>query len=90
MAFWLFLFAGPVWLAMTDWHTEPLWFKGIAVSMTAVGLVFGFFRCSRVALQIEFKHGDETGTQWVNVTKSFSVKDSDVLQQQAQVIRTAL
>ncbi|RTZ17848.1 hypothetical protein EJ063_03420 [Vibrio aquaticus] len=90
IAFWVFLFSGAVWLAIPDIRTAPTWLQVLAVSLTIVGLAFSLFRCSRYALQVEFRHIDETGVQWVNVAKSYAQKDGELFRQQAEVIKRYL
>jgi len=90
LAFWLFLFAGPLWLGMANWQPAPLWLKCTAAALAVAGVMFGLSRCSRYALQVEFNHIDETGAQWVNVTKSYTTQDSALLLRQERAIKTAL
>ncbi|EGU41589.1 hypothetical protein [Vibrio scophthalmi] len=85
--FWVFVFSGAVWLAIPDFETAPLWLKAMVLSLSLVGFVFSLFRCSKYALQIEFRHIDETGVQWVNVAKSYSEADSQLFEKQVQVLR---
>ena len=70
--FWLVIFSGAVWLTTVQLGDAPTWLIAIGASLSTVGFVFALFRCSRFALQIEFHHIDETGTQWINVAKSYS------------------
>ena len=48
-------------------------------------IFFGLTRCAKYALQIEFRHIDETGAQWVNVAKSYSTSDNKLFIQQVQI-----
>ncbi|NOH99393.1 hypothetical protein [Vibrio sp. 99-70-13A1] len=59
-------------------------------TLTIVGLIFGLLRCSKYALQIEFRHIDETGVQWVNVAKSYSESDNVLFEQQAAALKATL
>lgn len=85
--FWLFLFSGAVWLAIPDLSTAPAWLIVIAVTLSSGGFIFALLRCSRFALQIEFEHIDETGAQWINVTKSYSSRDGELLEKQAESLK---
>ena len=85
--FWVFVFSGAVWLAIPDFETAPLWLKVMVISLSLAGFVFSLFRCSKYALQIEFKHIDETGVQWVNVAKSYSEADNKLFEKQVTVLR---
>ncbi len=82
MLFWVFIFSGALWLGIPSFEEAPQWLKVLALSLTAVGLIFALFRCSRYALQVEFRHIDETGVQWVNVAKSYSKLDCELFEQQ--------
>ncbi|SBT11903.1 hypothetical protein [Vibrio celticus] len=88
--FWLFVFSGAVWLAITTLESTPFWLQALVVTLTIVGLVFGLLRCSKYALQIEFRHIDETGVQWVNVAKSYSESDNVLFEQQAAALKATL
>ena len=88
--FWVFVYAGAVWLAIPNFESAPLWLKVLVISLTVVGFAFALFRCSRYALQIEFCHIDETGVQWINVAKSYSKSDSELFEQQAAVLKGKL
>ncbi|MFA0570913.1 hypothetical protein [Vibrio gallaecicus] len=88
--FWLFVFSGAVWLAITTLESTPFWLQALVVTLTVVGLVFGLLRCSKYALQIEFRHIDETGVQWVNVAKSYSESDNGLFEQQAAALKATL
>ncbi|MYM59094.1 hypothetical protein GTG28_07650 [Vibrio sp. OCN044] len=83
--FWILLFSGFVWLVMSQLEESPLLLKLIASSLTVAGFVFGLTRCAKYALQIEFRHIDETGAQWVNVAKSWSTSDNKLFIQQVQI-----
>ncbi|MEZ8694319.1 hypothetical protein AB6D15_18725, partial [Vibrio splendidus] len=48
---------------------------------------FGLLHCSKYALQIEFRHIDDTGVQWVNVAKSTSESDNGLFEQQAAALK---
>ncbi|MDN3684608.1 hypothetical protein QW180_17710 [Vibrio sinaloensis] len=54
------------------------------------GFVFAILRCSRYALQVEFRHVDETGLQWVNVAKSYSHQDGELFAKQVDEFRQLL
>ncbi|EPZ8231820.1 hypothetical protein ACXWHK_004614, partial [Vibrio alginolyticus] len=73
--FWVCVFSGAVWLVIPRLEEVPQWLLVLVLSLTVVGLVFALFRCSKYALQVEFRHIDETGVQWVNVAKSYSKSD---------------
>lgn len=88
--FWLFVFSGAVWIAISTLESSPLWFKVLVVSLTAVGAIVGLLYCSKYALQIEFRHIDETGVQWINVAKSNSESDSKILEQQAAALKASV
>ncbi|MBU2896767.1 hypothetical protein [Vibrio hepatarius] len=83
--FWILLFSGSVWLGISQLEESPLWLKIVVASLTIVGFVFGLTRCAKYALQIEFRHIDETGDQWVNVAKSYSATDNKLFMQQVQI-----
>ena len=85
--FWLFVFSGAIWLAITNLESTPFWLQGLAVTLAMIGLIFGLLRCSKYALQIEFRHIDETGVQWVNVAKSYSESDGKLFAQQAAALK---
>ena len=89
MIFWLFVFSGAVWLAVPSLESTPLWLKAIVAILTFVGFVFGLLHCSKYALQIEFRHIDDTGVQWVNVAKSTSESDNGLFEQQAAALKVA-
>lgn len=82
IVFWLCVFSGGVWLAISELSDVPTWLQVLCASLTLCGFVFALFRCSRYALQIEFRHVDETGVQWVNVAKSFSHQDGELFAKQ--------
>ncbi|MEZ9513271.1 hypothetical protein AB4359_15440 [Vibrio splendidus] len=88
--FWLFVFSGAVWLAISSLESTPLWLQALVVILTIVGFVFGLLRCSKYALQIEFRHIDETGVQWVNIAKSYSESDNGLFEQQAASLKAKL
>ena len=88
--FWLVLFSGAVWLTTVKLGSAPTWLIAIGTSLSTVGFVFALFRCSRFALQVEFHHIDETGTQWITVAKSYSVRDGELLQKQADTLKQSL
>jgi len=81
--FWVALFSGAVWVALPTVAESPLWLQILAACLTIVGFVFALFRCAKYALQVEFRHSDGTGDQWITVAKTFSAKDSELLTQQA-------
>lgn len=85
--FWLFVFSGAVWLAIPTLDSTPFWLKALVVTLTIVGFIFGFLRCSKYALQIEFRHIDETGVQWVNIAKSYSKFDCGLFEQQVALLK---
>ncbi|MFM2581008.1 hypothetical protein [Vibrio fortis] len=81
--FWVALFSGAVWVALPTVAESPLWLQILAACLTIVGFVFALFRCAKYVLQVEFRHSDGTGDQWITVAKTFSAKDSELLTQQA-------
>ncbi|GAA4496033.1 hypothetical protein [Pseudaeromonas paramecii] len=81
--FWVMVFSGAIWLAMQQVQWAPLWLISMACSLTVIGVGVGWWRCGRVVLQIEYRHADETGVQWVNVVKSRFASDGKLLTQQA-------
>lgn len=85
--FWVVVFSGALWLAIPSIESAPYWVKVVVVLLTAIGFIFGLFRSSKYALQIEFCHIDETGTQWVNVAKSYTESDGELFQQQALTLK---
>ena len=85
--FWVALFSGALWLAIPNIETAPLWWKILVACMTVIGLIFALFRCSKFALQIEFKHIDETGLQWINVAKSNSKKELVLFEKQVKELK---
>ena len=85
--FWVFVFSGAVWLAIPSFESSPFWLQGLVGSLTLVGFIFAMFRCSRYALQIEFRHTDETGVQWINVAKSYSKADGELFETQATALK---
>ena len=87
MIFWLFVFSGAVWLAVPSLESTPLWLKAIVAILTFVGFGFGLLHCSKYALQIEFRHIDDTGVQWVNVAKSTAESDNGLFEQQAAALK---
>ncbi|GAB1621902.1 hypothetical protein AAOGI_19520 [Agarivorans albus] len=87
--FWLFIFSGAVWLAIPSLESSPVWLIILVFSLTIIGLVFGLYRCSKYALQIEFRHSDETGVQWINVARSYSKSDYALFEQQATILKAA-
>jgi len=90
IAFWVFLFSGAVWVTLPEFKQELSWLPILAVCLTAVGLLFALFRCARYALQVEFRHIDETGLQWVNVAKSYSHQDGKLFEQQVASVKKLL
>ncbi|MDC5820107.1 hypothetical protein OPW19_09730 [Vibrio europaeus] len=90
MIFWLTLFSGATWLVVNQFSPAPSWLIGIAVSLSVVGFLFALSRCSRFALQVEFKHIDETGTQWINVAKSYSSGDGQLLEKQVDCLKKVI
>ena len=88
--FWLVLFSGAVWLTTVKLGSAPTWLIAIGTSLSTVGFVFALFRCSRFALQVEFHHIDETGTQWITVAKSYLARDGELLQKQADTLKQSL
>ncbi|CAB1256809.1 hypothetical protein ACOBWL_003515 [Vibrio cholerae] len=85
--FWIVIFSGMLWLALSQVGESPFWLKLLAGSLSATGLIFALFRCSRYALQIEFNHIDETGLQWINVAKSFSSNDYELFEKQVVTLK---
>ncbi|MCZ0743394.1 hypothetical protein OWD07_23380, partial [Vibrio diabolicus] len=85
--FWVFIFSGAVWLAIPSFEEAPQWLQVLVLSLTAVGFVFALLRCSKYALQVEFRHIDETGVQWVNVAKSYSKPDCELFEQQVLALK---
>ena len=90
IAFWLFLFSGAVWIASAELEDAPTWLIAIGTGLSTVGFIFSLFLCSRFALQIEFHHIDETGTQWITVAKSYLARDGELLQKQADTLKQSL
>jgi len=90
IVFWIALFSGALWLAIPDIKTAPTWLQITTGCLTALGFAFAMFRCSRYALQVEFRHVDETGLQWVNVAKTFSHQDADLFAAQAETLKARL
>lgn len=88
--FWVFLFSGGVWLALTQFEGGPLWLQILAGLLTAFGFAVAMFRCARYALQIEFRHIDETGLQWINVARSYSLKDKAIFEEQVARLKAQL
>ncbi len=88
--FWLVIFSGAVWLTTVQLGDAPSWLITTGISLSTVGFAFALFRCSRFALQIEFHHIDETGTQWINAAKSYSARDGELLQKQADRLKQTL
>jgi len=88
--FWVCLFSGGVWLALPNMDGAPLWLQILAGLLTAFGFAVAMFRCARYALQIEFRHIDETGLQWINVARSYSLKDKDVFEEQVTRLKAQL
>ncbi|MGF1726385.1 DUF6232 family protein [Photobacterium nomapromontoriensis] len=76
LVFWLVVFTAGLWFGIAAVDSVPQWLVILVASLTLVAVIFALFRCSRYALQVEFKHIDETGLQWVNVAKSYSKADS--------------
>ena len=70
--------------------SAPTWLIAIGTGLSTVGFIFSLFRCSRFALQIEFHHIDETGTQWITVAKSYLARDGELLQKQADTLKQSL
>ena len=85
--FWVCVFSGAVWLVIPRLEEVPQWLLVLVLSLTVVGLVFALFRCSKYALQVEFRHIDETGVQWVNVAKSYSKSDCELFEQQVLALK---
>ena len=85
--FWVCVFSGAVWLVIPRLEEVPQWLLVLVLSLTVVGLVFALFRCSKYALQVEFRHIDETGVQWVNVAKSYSKSDFELFEQQVLALK---
>ncbi|ELA6782411.1 hypothetical protein RB979_004739 [Vibrio alginolyticus] len=85
--FWVCFFSGAVWLVIPRLEEVPQWLLVLVLSLTVLGLVFALFRCSKYALQVEFRHIDETGVQWVNVAKSYSKSDCELFEQQVLALK---
>jgi len=85
--FWVCVFSGAVWLVIPRLEEIPQWLLILALSLTVVGLAFALLRCSKYALQVEFRHIDETGVQWVNVAKSYSKSDCELFEQQVLALK---
>ncbi len=85
--FWLVVFSGALWWVSPMFDSIPLWWAVILYSFTGLGFIFALFRCARFALQIEFRHIDETGIQWINVTKSYSKKDAELFIKQTEQLK---
>ncbi|EGA67980.1 hypothetical protein VISI1226_08644 [Vibrio sinaloensis DSM 21326] len=90
IAFWVCLFSGAVWLAVIEFPVVPTFLQVLCASLTMFGFVFAILRCSRYALQVEFRHVDETGLQWVNVAKSYSHQDGELFAKQVDEFRQLL
>ncbi|MCG9628379.1 hypothetical protein L1D34_26520 [Vibrio mediterranei] len=85
--FWLFIFSGMTWVATLSSESVPFWLQALVSSLTLIGFIFGLSRCSRYALQIEFCHSDETGTQWITVAKSYSRTDKVLFETQVKLLK---
>ncbi|MDN3681792.1 hypothetical protein QWZ04_15920 [Vibrio tapetis subsp. quintayensis] len=88
--FWLVVFSGALWWASPIFDSFPFWWEVILYGFTGLGFIFALLRCARFALQIEFRHIDETGIQWINVTKSYSKKDAALFRKQVEQLRQKL
>lgn len=88
--FWVFAFSGALWLAIQQVQMGPRWILVTASVLTTLGFVVALRRCARFALQIEFRHVDETGVQWCNVAKASSADDAALLAQQAAALNSRL
>ena len=84
--FWVVVFSGALWLAIAQIGTVPFVIQALAISLTIFGLIFSIFRCSKYALQVEFRHIDETGVQWISVARSYRKSDYELFKiQEAQL-----
>ncbi|MEF1173545.1 hypothetical protein [Vibrio sinaloensis] len=88
IVFWVALFSGGLWLAVPDIMLAPLWLQATTGVLTLFGFLFAVLRCSRYALQVEFKHVDETGLQWVNVAKSYAHQDEVLFDAQVSAVKS--
>lgn len=88
LIFWVALFSGGLWLAIPDIKTAPVWLQILTACLTLFGFTFAMLRCARYALQVEFKHVDETGLQWVNVARSCSKRDAELFAAQVEKLKT--
>lgn len=88
--FWIFVFSGMLWVATLSSENLPFWLQALVGGLTLIGLIFGLLRCSRYALQIEFCHSDETGTQWITVAKSYSRADKMLFESEIELLIASL
>jgi|GEM_PF-973132 len=90
LLFWLVIFSGPIWIGVGVVEPLPSWLLITAILLTLFGSGFALYRCARYALQVEFRHIDETGVQWVNVAKSYTIKDKAIFDEQVAMLKQKL